>query len=73
MYVQQLWEITKSMQLLGWMIPSEAKCNSQIKLEIIEVGSTGIHPGWKDEDGDFYVSDGTDVCHSYPVFVREVH
>lgn len=72
MYVKQLWDITKSMQLLGWMLPGEAKCNSQVKLKIIEVGSTGIHLGWKDEEGDFYVSDETDVCHSYPAFVKEL-
>lgn len=72
MCVEELWNIFQQMKSEGWKLPNDAKWDSKVKLQIIEIGSTGIHHGWRDEDGEFYVSDETDVCHSYPAFVREV-
>jgi hypothetical protein len=53
--------------VLGWKeihnVPDDTK------LWIIEVGSTGIHEGWKDDLG-FWIFDGNDTYSSNPILFK---
>lgn len=64
-----LFRAWQRLKELGWKEAMYAKHGSQ-DLTLIEVGSTGIHPGFRDADGSFWRFDG-ETYPSNPILYRE--
>lgn len=54
----------------GWREAAYAPIGKQI--ELIEVGSTGIHRGHRDEQRRFWITDDRDTWPSNPILWREL-
>jgi hypothetical protein len=62
-----------NLERLGWkhmMYAQQLKPNTPI--QVIELGSTGIHSATKDEEGRYWVTDDEDTYPSHPIMWRKV-
>lgn len=66
-----LFAVFERLQELGWKAPIYAPRDRR-PLEIIEFGSTGVHLGYRDEEGGFWVVTDGDDWPSCPLMTREL-
>jgi hypothetical protein len=57
------------LQELGWREAMYAPRDSDVTLELIEAGSSGIHVGYRDTEGHFWIQDD-DTWPSSPILWR---
>jgi hypothetical protein len=64
------WEAHYRLRELGWREACYAPCDGRA-LQLIEVFSTGIFEGYRDDKRRFWIADGGDLWPSTPVLYRE--
>lgn len=67
--ISDLFSAWYALSLMGWQEPTHAPKDTP--LEVIELGSTGIHKATRDDMG-FWVHDEIDTYPSHPVLFRKV-
>jgi len=68
--IVELFKLWQEFQKLNWKEVMYAPWNSSVQLELIEPGSTGIHLGYRDEQGNFWIVDEMGANPSLPIFFR---
>lgn len=54
--IDQIFEAFDELRRFGWQEPLYAPAGEEHDLEVIQAGSTGIHPAWRDEEGLWYIA-----------------
>ncbi len=68
-FLAKLGDFQRSMEKQGWRIPNHVNDVNK-DVWIIEAGSTGVHNGFCDEQGWFWVVGDKDVYPSYPLLIQ---
>jgi len=68
--IVKLFTSFDELRKMGWQEVAYAPVDMVI--ELIEPGSTGIHQGYRDELGRFWVVDERDTYPSHPVLFRRL-
>ncbi len=68
--IDRLYRAHRDLLDMGWESAMGAKWDSSVRIELIETGSTGIHPGFRDKDGSFWAHDG-ETYPSLPCLFRK--
>lgn len=63
------YDVWRKFESLGWDLAANGKYET--KYLIIEAGSTGIHKGYRDNEGNYWVCD-EEMCPSCPTFIKEI-